>query len=590
MRLDYEFSPDQIERFSRYFLYFALFSFVFIISFTRIHNGDIWWSMAEGREITTSHSLQNENRFSYTFPSQPWTSAQWLFSLTAYGIYQLTGVPGLILIKIAVFLFILLLLIKILQPRMPNQFVLILLLLLFILSVHFRIMIRAHLFSILFFTMFLFLIDRYRTGKHRYLYWLPLITLFWSNSHSGLVFGFGLLALVALEDFLLFLNKKQHSFQQLLRKPLFRHYLLVALACLITGFINPQGPYWLVHATSHLDIGGLITLVEYQPSWELLPTTLPFYFLVITYLTITVIRIIATKRFQPYDLATLVFLYFSLWHNRIIPYFSAIAIVSCAYSLISLKNKTYFGFLKKEDGRSSKSQIISLLLGLFLILSPLFLFGRLPFFPAQNDFGLGVNHFRLPVKATSFLKANPIPGNVFNSYYWGGYLIWELYPQKQVFIDGRVPAYPSKFIDMASQFRQYPQAFKAIDDIYQFQYLFFPGSYLAWNIEKYYDPTEWIPVYWDQNGARIYIRNNEQNAYYISKFGYRYFTPGFSEEAYQRLKSNPAYLNQLIQEICRHYKWTGLKSDLLLLSIAEIEYNKILKITNQPPFSADSWQ
>lgn len=167
MRLDYQFNPDQIERFSRYFLYFALFSFVFIISFTRIHNGDIWWALAEGREITTSHSLQNVNRFSYTFPSQPWNSAQWLFSLSAYSIHQLTGVPGLILIKIAVFLFIILLLIKILQPRMPNQFVLILLLLLFILSVHFRIMIRAHLFSILFFTLFLFLVDRYRTGKHR---------------------------------------------------------------------------------------------------------------------------------------------------------------------------------------------------------------------------------------------------------------------------------------------------------------------------------------------------------------------------------------------------------------------------------------
>ena len=124
-------------------------------------------AIAEGREIATTHSLQNANRFSYTFPNQPWTSAQWLFSLTAYSIHQLTGVSGLILIKIAVFLFIILLLIKILQPRMPNQFVLILLLILFILSVYFRIMIRAHLFSILFFTLFLFLVDRYRTGKHR---------------------------------------------------------------------------------------------------------------------------------------------------------------------------------------------------------------------------------------------------------------------------------------------------------------------------------------------------------------------------------------------------------------------------------------
>lgn len=577
MRLDYQFNPDQIDRFSRYFLYFALFSFIFIISFTRIYNGDIWWSMAEGREIATNHSLQNENRFSYTFPSQPWNSAQWLFSLSAYGIHQLTGVPGLILIKIAVFLFIILLLIKILQPIIPNQIVLILLSLLFILSVHFRIMIRAHLFSILFFTMFLFLVDRYRSGKHRYLYWLPLITLFWSNFHSGLVFGFGLLALAAVEDFLAILFIKHRSFQQLFRKPLFRHYVLVTIACLITSFINPQGPYWLVHATTHLDIGGLIALVEYQPSWELLPTISPYFFLVIIYLTITVIRIIASRRFQPYDLVTLVFLYFSLRHNRIIPYFSAIAIVSCAYSLIHLKNTAYIGFLKIDDGKSSKIQIIRLLLGLFLILSPLFLFGRLPFIPAQSDFGLGINHFRLPVKATNFLKANPIAGNVYNSYYWGGYLIWELYPQKQVFIDGRVPAYPTKFIDMASQFRQYPQAFKAIDDIYLFQYLFFPNSYLAWNIEQYYDPTEWLLVYWDQTGALIYIRNNLQNAYYSAKFGYRYFTPFFSEEAYQRLKSNPAYLNQLIQEISRHFKWTGAKSDLLLLSIAEMEYKNIIE-------------
>ncbi|MBC8401855.1 MAG: hypothetical protein H8E14_10245 [Candidatus Marinimicrobia bacterium] len=89
---------------------------------------------------------------------------------------------------------------------------------------------------------------------------------------------------------------------------------------------------------------------------------------------------------------------------------------------------------------------------------------------------MGINHFRLPVKATRFLKANPITGKVYNSYNWGGYLIWELYPQKQVFIDGRAPAYPSKFIDIASQFRQYPQAFKAIDNIYRFQYLFFPKA------------------------------------------------------------------------------------------------------------------
>jgi hypothetical protein len=47
----------------------------------------------------------------------------------------------------------------------------------------------------------------------------------------------------------------------------------------------------------------------------------------------------------------------------------------------------------------------------------------------------------LPVDAVQWLAAHPLPGRVFNSYNWGGYLIWALHPHVPVFVDGRTDLY-----------------------------------------------------------------------------------------------------------------------------------------------------
>ncbi len=45
-----------------------------------------------------------------------------------------------------------------------------------------------------------------------------------------------------------------------------------------------------------------------------------------------------------------------------------------------------------------------------------------------------------PTAAISFLKTQNYQGNLFSNYAWGGYLIWN-YPDKKVFIDGRMPSW-----------------------------------------------------------------------------------------------------------------------------------------------------
>ena len=47
----------------------------------------------------------------------------------------------------------------------------------------------------------------------------------------------------------------------------------------------------------------------------------------------------------------------------------------------------------------------------------------------------------LPVDAAAWILANRPAGEMFNPYNWGGYLIWTLWPDYRVFVDGRTDLY-----------------------------------------------------------------------------------------------------------------------------------------------------
>jgi len=54
---------------------------------------------------------------------------------------------------------------------------------------------------------------------------------------------------------------------------------------------------------------------------------------------------------------------------------------------------------------------------------------------------------RFPAGAVSYLRAHRLHGPLLNSYDWGGYLIWTLYPRERVYVDGRPDMYGDRFVD-----------------------------------------------------------------------------------------------------------------------------------------------
>jgi hypothetical protein len=54
---------------------------------------------------------------------------------------------------------------------------------------------------------------------------------------------------------------------------------------------------------------------------------------------------------------------------------------------------------------------------------------------------------QFPAGAVAYLRAHRPAGPLLNSYGWGGYLIWTLYPRVRVYVDGRPDMYGDHFMD-----------------------------------------------------------------------------------------------------------------------------------------------
>jgi hypothetical protein len=76
----------------------------------------------------------------------------------------------------------------------------------------------------------------------------------------------------------------------------------------------------------------------------------------------------------------------------------------------------------------------------------------------------------LPVAAVEFIKKNKITGRMFNNYNYGGFLIYQFYPDQKVFIDGRADMYGDEFIREYIKIYNGAENWKPLFDKYSIDY------------------------------------------------------------------------------------------------------------------------
>jgi len=67
--------------------------------------------------------------------------------------------------------------------------------------------------------------------------------------------------------------------------------------------------------------------------------------------------------------------------------------------------------------------------------------------PLGKAFNEQVQRETLPVGAVEWIERERPEGRIFNRYRWGGYLIWRLWPEYRVFVDGRTDLYGDRALE-----------------------------------------------------------------------------------------------------------------------------------------------
>lgn len=410
-------------------LVIILFISIFVMAAQAITDPDFFWHLRTGQLIWERRSIPREDPFSYTAKGQAWVAHEWLTETIFFALYSLIGQRGLIL-AFAFLITCTFILVYLQCEGRPWLATFITLLAALTSAISWGV--RPQMVSLFLSALFLYILAR----KESHLWLLPPLVALWVNLHGGYLLGLALLLLHIVGEGVSLLSAPQEGRHRL--KKLSSVFLLSGAFTLL----NPHG--WRILSYPFGTLGSesmQAYIIEWLSPDFHQPRFQPLALLILLALAILGL---SKRPLDPTDMLLLLpFGYASLRSARNVPLFALVAAPIMGKHLVSIweGSRLQRRLSLENQGRSS----LRLAALNWLILLSILLAGSLKTARSlQNNQALQGREF--PVAAVDYLEGEE-PGNIYNRYRWGGYLIWRLYPQWQVFIDGRADVYGDAFIE-----------------------------------------------------------------------------------------------------------------------------------------------
>lgn len=231
-------------------LWAALVIFMLPVSFIKIYDCDVWWHMQLGRSMLENLGLPDYNRFYFTPINFKYSDLRYTFigDIFLYGVHWLGNDFGLQFLVLFIVIFSCYLLISIAGPKFNAWH---LLALMFFVVGTFQIqLIRNALFSLLFTTLIFWLWwqVRYR-GKEKRIWFLPVLIGLWGCIHGSYLLGFGIMVLVFAGDAMDSLRGLNQA-----RKNLIFHFgIVILLSFICISLYNPLTEhYFKIHKIKNI--------------------------------------------------------------------------------------------------------------------------------------------------------------------------------------------------------------------------------------------------------------------------------------------------------------------------------------------------
>ena len=424
------------------------------LSVRLLGDAGIGWHIRTGQQILATHAIPRVDSFSSTMAGKPWFAWEWLYDVVVGELESHLGLNGVVWLTAVIIAAVFAWMLRLLIARGTNVLAAVVLVLLAVAASMIHFLARPHVVSWLFTVAWFWISDsseRSRSddsggSRSRRLWLLPAMMLIWANVHGGFLVGFVLLAIFWLGDVWAWLGAKPERIEDLLVKmnaaSRARQLAWVGLLSAAASLVNPYGWKLYSHVYSYLSNRFLMDHIEEFQSPNFHGAAQKCFLLLLLFAT-AVLALRGRELRASQGLTVMFAVYAGLYASRNIPVASVLLVMTLGPLIVTTGGP--HGFFRRmatvEAGQRGHFWPILAVILTFAIAANV---GR----AGSASSSLMNAHFdlrRMPVDAVNYLEKNNVEGPVLSPDYWGGYLIYRLYPDVRVVADDRHDLYGEEF-------------------------------------------------------------------------------------------------------------------------------------------------
>jgi hypothetical protein len=441
-----------------------------LISFRSMYEPDLWWHLAQGREVASGH-LVRTNLFSFIYRDYPQHYTSWLFDLGAYVLWTRGGAAALQAVQ-AVLLAATLGTIALACRLRATTAATIAVCSFGWIILEPRALPRPHVFSFFGFAVCVYLIERARQAQSwKPLAWAPPVIAIWANVHVECVFG---VAAIGLFGFCEWLRPGDLSRRDATKA------LAVAGVALLATAANPYGFGLLRYMFENTFVPQVLNIAELQPPY------LPNYRGFFAWTIIGGLLLVSQWRKPALSDVALIAL-FGVMGFRYLRLTPMLFLASAPIVARFIDGLARFGIDRRAAAATALVAV--------LIMS------RVPVTSLVKDLRVGRDALTPPGLFSEpgmlYAREKGLSGPAFTSMNLGGFVAWELYPSTLVFVDSRLQAYPPSHFRAIMDASRDPHAWDGLTAGVEWAVLSVPRANELSGVGRF-NPPEWGTAYRDQ--------------------------------------------------------------------------------------------
>ena len=422
-----------------------VFVMLFAIALRVPTDTDTWWHIRSG-EYTLNNGMIHTDPFSHTYAAEPWINHSWGAQILMFGIWKIAANAGLAFYTAILAVGGMALLYQI---SSGNTYLRAFIIILGATTAAIFWSARPQMISFFFTTLILWLMYRYKHDDKDWLWAIIPVMWLWSNLHAGWSIGYlFLIAFIVGEVFNNLTGVDENTMS-------WAGWRKLVLATVISIPFLALSPYFLENMLVPFNTVNIEPLRAFIQEWQSPDFQGQGTWAFIAMIMLLFMALWTSKlKFDWSGFFLLIgTLFLALLYSRNIAVFAVAATPILTHHLDNALTERNFILRPRQSVPRPMAIINVTLIALTILGIGLYAAGLL--LPANVE---ETQAEILPVAAVNYLNENDLPAELFNSYNWGGYLMFAA-PDYPVYVDGRTDLYGDFVTDYASIY------FNRADDI-----------------------------------------------------------------------------------------------------------------------------